>query len=275
MTPEVFAGMRAGDSIDPADDWEVTLSPVMAMGSEGLVELRGRNVVMAGGVPVDVVGSRWHPIQNREIIGIARTVAKACGGRVTHSGSDSARSRFSARVELSPGRSLVVTAAHTGGGALTVTPYAEEAGALVRVGGAGSRWPHGPTLEARIGSAEEIASSTAAWIEESEALIRRAKTTRLEPAEFVNACSGLFLSRVRTARRQANARETLDVLAGKWQSRSSGELDAWSGLVTICRWLDAERPGPDADRVELALDEGGWVSRAKVTASGVIAVAIS
>jgi hypothetical protein len=274
MTPEVFAGMHPGSSIHPSDDWEVTLSPVMAMGPEGLVELRGRNVVMAGGTPVDVVGSRWHPLHNREILGIANTVAKACGGEVTHSGADSARSRFSARVLLGPGRCVVVTAAHTGGGALTVTPYAEEDGALVRAGGTGSRWPHGPTIEARIGSAEDIAIDVAEWIRTSEDAIRRAKQTRLEPAKFVEGCSGLFLSKIRTAKRQANARETLDLLARRWQSRSSGALDAWSAAVTVCRWLDVERPGPEEDRVELALDEGGWVSRAKTTAWGVVAVAI-
>ncbi len=274
MTPEVFAGMHPGSSIHPLDAWEVTLSPVMAMGAEGLVEMRGRNVVMAGGTPVDVVGSRWHPLHNREILGIANTVARACAGEVTHSGADSTRSRFSARVLLEPGRCIVVTAAHTGGGALTVTPYAEEDGALIRAGGTGSRWPHGPTIEARIGSAEDIASDAVAWIETSNAAISRAKETRLEPAQFVNACSGLFLSKIRTAKRQANARETLDVLARKWQSRSNGAFDAWSAAVTISRWLDVERPGPNEDRVELALDEGGWVSRAKTTAWGVVAVAI-
>jgi hypothetical protein len=275
MTPEVFTGMHAGSIIDPSDAWEVTLAPVLAMGEDGLVELPGRKVVMAGGTPVDVVGSRWHPLHNREIIGIANTVARACGGEVTHSGADSTRSRFSARVVIAPSRCLVVTAAHTGGGALTVTPYVEEGGALIRVGGSGSRWPHGPTIEARIGSAEDIAREAGEWLDWSEDVIRRAKETRLDPAKFVEACSGLFLSKIRTAKRQANARETLDLLARKWQSRSDGAFDAWSALVTICLWLDAERPGPIADRVELALDEGGWVSRAKATAWGAVAVAIA
>jgi len=274
MTPEVFAGMNPGSSINDSDAWEVTLAPVLAMGEQGLVEMPGRNVVMAGGTPVDVVGSRWHPLHNREILGIANTIAKACAGEVTHSGADSTRSRFSARVALAPGRCLVVTAAHTGGGALTVTPYAEEEGALVRIGGSGSRWPHGPTIEARIGSAEDIARDAGNWVVASEDVITRLKSTRLDPALFIQACDGLFLSKIRTAKRQANAREVLDTLARKWQSRSKGTFDAWSALVTICLWLDVERPGPKEDRVELALDEGGWVSRAKNNAWNVVSQVI-
>ena len=70
-----FAGGTHGDSIDPAHDWEVTLSPAFGIGPDGLVEVPGRNVVMAGGRAIDVVGSRWHPVQNREVLSIARGVA--------------------------------------------------------------------------------------------------------------------------------------------------------------------------------------------------------
>ena len=52
-----FAGGTHGDSIDPAHDWEVTLSPAFGIGPDGLVEVPGRNVVMAGGRAIDVVGS--------------------------------------------------------------------------------------------------------------------------------------------------------------------------------------------------------------------------
>ena len=264
---QVFSSGSSGPAIDPAHDWAVTLSPAFGLGPEGLVEVPGRNVVMAGGRALDIVGSRWHPVQNREVVGIAGEIARAVRGEVTGSGPTVGGRRFWSRVALDGPFCLVVASAHTGSGGLTVTPYAEEAGALVRVGSKpGRSWPHGPTLEARIGGWAD----TAGWIEEWRAGAASSRSSmskaRLDPAAFVDACSGMFLSKERTKRREENRREVLDTLAGAWAERSGGSFDAWSALVTVCRWLDVDRPGSPEDRADVSLDEGGRVVRAKATA---------
>lgn len=262
-----FAGGTHGDSIDPAHDWEVTLSPAFGIGPDGLVEVPGRNVVMTGGRAIDVVGSRWHPVQNREVLSIARGVALSAGGNVTRSGETGSGRRFWAKVDIGSSMCVVVTSAHTGSGGLTVTPYVEEAGALVRVGlKPGLSWPHGPTLEARIAGSEDIAGFISDWKSKVTSSKAAMQKTQLPPAAFVQACSGLFLAKNRTKKREENRKDVLDTLAGKWSAASDGRLDAWSSLVTVCRWLDAERPGPDADRAEVTLDEGSWVVRAKAEA---------
>jgi len=263
----VLSAGTPGDSIDPAHDWEVTLSPAFGIGPDGLVEVPGRNVVMAGGRAIDVVGSRWHPVQNREVLSIARAVALSTGGKVTRSGETGSGRRFWAKVDIGGSMCVIVTSAHTGSGGLTVTPYVEEAGALVRVGlKPGLSWPHGPTLEARIAESENIAEFIAEWktrVISSRAVMQK---TKLIPAAFVQACSGLFLAKNRTKKREENRKDVLDTLAGRWNAASDGRLDAWSSLVTVCKWLDVERPGPEADRAEVSLDEGSWIVRAKTEA---------
>lgn len=263
----VFSSGSAGPAIDPAHDWDVTLSPAFGLGPEGLVEVPGRNVVMAGGRALDIVGSRWHPVQNREVVGIAGEIARAVRGEVSSSGPCGAGRRFWARVALDPPFCLVVTSAHTGSGGLTVTPYAEQDGALVRIGSKpGRSWPHGPTLEARIGGWADTAGWISEWAGGSRRSIDRMSGTRLDPASFVDACSGMFPAREKTKRREENRRDVLDTLAAAWATRSGGSFDSWSALVTVCRWLDVDRPGVPEDRADISLDEGGWVVRAKASA---------
>lgn len=271
MHPQPFDGSHFGPEMPAELDWELEMSPVFAQHAGSMVEVPGRRVVLSPNGPLDVVGSRWHPLHNREIHGFATIIAGACGGSVTHSGQDSTGRRFWCRVGVAQGRSLVVTAAHTGGGAVSVTPFAEENRALIRVGDwNGESWPHGPTLEARIGNGTEIARNVDSWVAKSREWQKKAARSKLEPGVFVDACSGMFPSRARTAQREANRRAVLNEIAGKWQSRSDGAMDAWSALVAICSWLDNERPADPGDRRELSFDIGGWVSRAKSHALGVV-----
>lgn len=276
MYPHALDGSHFGPEMPPHLDWEIEMSPVLANHSGSIVEVPGRRVVLGPAGPLDVVGSRWHPLHNREIHGFATTIASACGGSVTHSGQDEACRRFWCRVGVSRGRSLIVTAAHTGGGAVTVTPFAEADGALLRVGSwNGESWPHGPTLEARIGDGLQIGRKIDIWVNESRDWEKLASRTKLQPGVFVDACSGMFPSRARTAQREANRRAVLNDIAGKWQSRSGGEMDAWTALVAISLWLDEERPALPADRRELSFDIGGWVARAKSHAWGTISSAVA
>ncbi len=275
MHPHPFDGSHFGPEMPAGLDWELEMSPVFARHAGSMVEVPGRRVVLGPNGPLDVVGSRWHPLHNREIHGFATTIAGACGGAVTHSGQDSTGRRFWCRVGVAQGRSLVVTAAHTGGGAVTVTPFAEDNASLIRLGGwSGESWPHGPTLEARIGNGTEIARKIDAWVAETRDWQRMAQRTKLDPGSFVDACSGMFPSRVKTQLREQNRRAVLNDIAGKWQSRSDGAMDAWTALVSICSWLDNERPADPSDRRELSFDIGGWVSRAKSHAFSVISASV-
>lgn len=275
MHPHVFDGSFFGPEMPSAYDWDLTMSPVLARSGEDLLEVPGRRVVIGPKGPLDVVGSRWHPLHNRELHGLALTVARACGGAITHSGQDETCRRFWCRVGIASGRSLVFTVAHTGGGAVSVTPYAEDGGALMKVGSwVGESWAHGPTLEARIGNGSLIAADVDAWIKSSRDWEGIARTKKLPPGVLVDACSGMFLSKSSTTQRENNRRNVLNEIASNWQSRSNGEMDAWTALLSICLWLDEERPADPGDRRELVFDIGGWVARAKTQAWSVISSAV-
>lgn len=246
-------------------DFQVTLAPVMALTDGGLLEVPGRRVVMAGDLPVDVVGSRWEPFQNLDVLRYAAEVGAALGTEVTHCGVGAGNRRFWCRLELEDGDDVgmcaLVTSAHTGTGGLTITVYGEAGGALVRLG-PGRAWSHGATLEVRLGDPRLMAGELDRRRVDGLALIDRLRAGVVTPEQFVTAWDVLApVSKATTPRRENHRRDVLDAVSRRWVRL--GERSAWSALVAGCCWLDNERPALESERVEQVLDEGGWVVRAK------------
>lgn len=251
-------------------DWEVSLVDAAACLPGGsFVPVPGYKFVVAGGEPVGQVGSRYHPVQNSELLGFAGKVADRLGVEVSRAGVTQGNRRFWCWVPLE-GTGLLVSTAHHGRGAISVQMSVSEEEGLVRVGPEPEStlsFSHGPTLQARLDDPAEVAG----WANSRSLAVKgerdRLRATVLDPAVISSALEGVVpASKARSDRQQSNRHAVMDVVAGRWVEVGGGVLDGWSLLRGVTWYLDRRRRASVADREDQSVDDSGWVTRAKFVA---------
>ena len=248
-------------------DWEIRLVPAAALLPDGTaVPVDGYRFVVAGDVPVGQVGSRYHPLQNAELLSFARRVATSLGADITRAGVTQGRRRFWCHIPV--GRAgLVVSTTHDGRGAVSAQMVVPVPGGLVRIGPEASSmlsFPHGPTLTARLDEPSEIAGWANAWMVRASAEIARLEATAVDERVFAASLEGMVpAARATTDRKMANRHAVMDAVAARWVVAGR---TGWHLLAAIAVHLDSGRRASRQDREDQTVDDSGWVTRAKFTA---------
>jgi hypothetical protein len=252
-------------------DWTVRMVPAAAVLPDGTaVPVDGHRFVVAGDVPVGQVGSRYHPLQNAELLSFARRVATALGADITRAGVTQGRRRFWCHIPVGPA-GLVVSTTHDGRGAVSAQMVVPVPGGLVRIGPEASSmlsFPHGPTLTARLDDPSEIAGWANAWSLRATGEIGRLEGTTVDETVFSASLEGVVpAARATTERKTANRHAVMDAVAARWVV---GGRTGWHLLVAVAGHLDSGRRASRQDREDQTVDDSGWVTRAKFAAHGAL-----
>lgn len=253
-------------------DWPVVLMPAAAVLPDGrAVQVPGNKFVVAGDEPVGQVGSRYHPVQNLELLEFAERVADQVGTVVSRAGVTQGRRRFWCWVPCGAAGAVVSTT-HHGRGAVSVQMAVPIDGTLVRLGPEPEStlsFPHGPTLQARLDDPSEVAGWANAWEIRALGEVSRLASTKFQPAALGPALEGVVpVSKARTGRQESNRHAVMDMVAGRWVELAGASTDGWSLLRAVAWYLDRRRRASPADRVDQSVDDSGWVTRAKFVAHG-------
>lgn len=255
-------------------DWEVSLVDAAACLPDGtFVPVPGYKFVVAGGEPVGHVGSRYHPVQNAELLEFAGRVADRLGVEVSRAGVTQGNRRFWCWVPLE-GTGLLVSTAHHGRGAISMQLSIPGEWGLVRVGPESEStlsFPHGPTLQARLDDPSEVAGWANSRSVEMCRERDRLRATVLDPGVLAGVLEGVVpAAKAKSERQQSNRHAVMDLVAGRWVERGGGRLDGWSLLESVTWYLDRRRRASAADREDQSVDDSGWVTRAKFVAHGAL-----
>lgn len=255
-------------------DWEVRLLPAAALFPDGShAPVPGHRFVVAGDVPVGAVGSRWHPVQNAELLAYALGVAERLGTGVSRAGVTGGRRRFWCLLEMGTA-ALLVSTAHHGRGAVSAQVVVPAGAGLVRFGPDGdwtASYPHGPTLASRLSRPSELAGWAAQLDARAALEVGRLSGAVPAPSVLLAACEGVVpASRATTGRRESNRHAVLDRVATRWVQDSAGRRDAFSLLAAVAGYLDTDRKASPGDRADQSVDDSGWVTRAKTVAWGAV-----
>lgn len=261
---------------DTGADFVVRLVPAAAVLDEGrAVPVPGCRFVVAGDVPVGQVGSRYHPVQNAELLGFARRTAGSLGAAVERAGVTQGRRKFWCHVPVgTSGAGVILSTSHDGRGAVAAQMVVTGRAGLIRLGPEADStlsFPHGPTLQARLDDPAEVAGWANSWELAARAEVERLRSKTLRPEVIVEALEGVVPTRKATTdRKRANRHAVLDAVAGRWVGYSTGRTDAWSLLEAVATYLDVDRRASRADREDQAVDDSGWVTRAKFLAHAAV-----
>lgn len=248
-------------------DWEVSMVPAAAVLPDGtVVPVDGHRFVVAGGTPVGQVGSRYHPVQNRELVSFARRVATALGSDITRAAVTQGRRRFWCHIPVGTA-GLIVSTTHDGRGAVSAQMVVPVPGGLARIGPERSStlsFPHGPTLTARLDDPAEVAGWANAWALDASRERGRLERTAVTDRAFVAALEGIVpVIRATTDRKVANRHAVMDAVAARWVSAGR---TGWGLVEAVAAHLDTGRRAARQDREDQTVDDSGWVTRAKFTA---------
>lgn len=269
------SGLGPDDALDKAGaEWPVFLVPAAAVLPGGhAVPVPGYRFVVAGDEPVGQVGSRYHPVQNRELLSFSSRIADALGSGVERAGVTQGRRRFWCLIPAGHA-ALIVSTTHTGRGAVSVQMVVPVEDGIVRLGpetASTLSFPHGPTLQARLDEPGEVAGWANAWVLASRSETERLRATAVRPADLSRVLEGVVPEgRASTERKAANRHAVLDAVAGRWVELSGGRKDGWSLLEAVTWYLDRSRKASRRDREDQSVDDSGWVTRAKYAAHGAI-----
>jgi len=255
-------------------DWDVVLLPAAAVFPDGTtLVVPGHRFVVAGGSPVGQVGSRYHPVQNVELLGFARECADRLGSTVARAGVTQGNGRFWCWVPVGEA-GLVFSTAHHGRGAVCVQLAVPGGGGLVRLGPESEStlsFPHGPTLQARLDDPAEVAGWANGRVLAAAAELDRLSRLVVEPVRLGEVLEGVVpAGRAKSELQLSNRHAVMDAVAGRWVSFSGGGRDARSLLCAVAWYLDRGRRASVADRVDQSVDDSGWVTRAKFVAHAVL-----
>lgn len=257
-----------------AADWQVRLLPAAAALEDGTFAIvPGHRFVVAGNTPVGQVGSRYHPVQNSELLGFARRTATALSSDIDRAGVTQGHRRFWCHIPVGSA-GLLLSTKHDGRGAVSAQMVASTDSGIIRIGPESTStlsFPHGPTLQARLDDPAEVAGWANNWelrLRGHRELLAAARV----PAELLGpALDGVVpAEKATTDRKVANRHAVMDIVAHHWVNESDGRMDGWTLLSAISWYLDRRRRATPADRADQAVDDSGWVTRAKYLAHSVV-----
>lgn len=251
-------------------DWEVSLVDAAACLPDGrVVPVPGYKFVVAGGEPVGHVGSRYHPVQNAELLEFSNRIAERLHTSTSRAGVTQGNRRFWCWVPLE-GTGLLVSTAHHGRGAISVQLSIPGGEGLVRLGPEADStlsFPHGPTLQARLDDPSEVAGWANARSVELLREVDRLRSVTPDPGVLSGVLEGVVpTAKAKSERQQSNRHAVMDLVAGRWVELGGGRLDGWSLLESVTWYLDRRRRASAADREDQSVDDSGWVTRAKFVA---------